>query len=504
MSCKKKMKFGGKVELEGGEAVHIDGEGGMVEGPDHENGGVDLDLPQGTLVFSKRIKVGNKTMADREMARLRKEKKAQKAMDKQPTDPRNRFTLDRILQLNDLERQLDLEMQQNYGSSDKKAVEMKYGGKYPYGTGPMGVLGNLNRFNLKHQLAMLDQKKFNAHMRTVFQKENDMIEGYREGTDWVDGLKEGPKKDAFSADLLDRWTGAHENRQWFKATSPTLPNKPEQVQSQSGQSVFARNLANAPMRGFDGAAPISEEAYLDMNPQAFQSQPSDPVSTSPFVGMPGFDGNAPLAEPQASEYKKSPLSALGDAAKLAGPALGPAGLAVSTVAPLVTTVLNRLGDKKPVNPYEDFGRDALESNSASMRGAAASKAQSQRQIDLEGDKARNIARNSARGISTLRALDQGTAAQSMTAKTAANTQYYNNLDRLFATRSQLQNQRDQMVMQGRDLASERATQDRDNFFTNINQDLGTLGEGMMFGQRMSRTPSIWGAFDGFRIKQKQG
>jgi hypothetical protein len=146
-------------------------------------------------------------------------------------------------------------------------------------------------------------------------------------------------------------------------------------------------------------------------------------------------------------------------------------LAISTVAPLVTTVLNRLGDKKPVNPYEDFGRDALESNSASMRGAAASKAQSQRQIDLEGDKARNIARNSARGISTLRALDQGTAAQSMTAKTAANTQYYNNLDRLFATRSQLQNARDQMVMQGRDVARERATQDRDNFFTNINQDL---------------------------------
>jgi len=285
MSCKKKMKFGGKVELEGGEAVNVNGQGGMVEGPDHAEGGVDLDLPQGTLVFSKRIKVGNKTMADREMARLRKEKKAQKAMDKQPTDPRNRFTLDRILQLNDIERQLDLEMQQNYGSSDKKAEGMKYGGKYPYGTGPMGVLGNLNRFNLKHQLAMLDQKKFNAHMRTVFQKENDMIEGYWEGTDWVDGLKEGPKKDAFRADLLERWTGAHENRQWFKEPTPALPNKPGQIQSQAGQSVFARNLANAPMRGFDGAAPISEEAYLDMNPQAFQSQPSDPVSTSPFVGM---------------------------------------------------------------------------------------------------------------------------------------------------------------------------------------------------------------------------
>ncbi len=491
------MKFGGKVELEGGEAVHIDGEGGMVEGPDHENGGVDLDLPQGTLVFSKRIKVGNKTMAEREMARLRKEKKAQKALEKQPTDPVNRFTLDRVLQLTDMERKMDLQVQQMYGQKGKPAEGMKYGGKYPYGTGPMGVLGNLNRFNLKHQLAMLDQKKFNAHMRTVFQKENDMIEGYREGTDWVDGLKEGPKKDAFRADLLDRWTGAHENRQWWKEPPQALPNKPGQIQSQAGQSVFARNLANAPMRGFDGAAPISEEAYLDLHPQAFQSQPNDPVSTSPFVGMPGFDGNAPLPEPQAPEYKKP---GVGDAVGKGLGLLGP-GLAISAVAPLVTTVLNRLGDKKPVNQYEDFGREALESNAAAMRGASATKDQQQRQIDLEADKSRNVSRSSARGISTLRALEQGTSAQSMAAKTAANTQYYNNLANLFANRAQLQNARDQMVMQGRDVAAERATQDRDAFFTNINKDLGTLGEGMMFGQKMSKTPNIWSAFDGFRVKK---
>jgi len=450
MKCKTKMKFGGKVELEGGEAVNVNGQGGMVEGPDHEDGGVDLDLPQGTLVFSKRIKVGNKTMADREMARLRKEKKAQKAMDKQPTDPRNRFTLDRILQLNDLERQLDLEMQQNYGSSDKKAVEMKYGGKYPYGTGPMGVLSNLNRFNLR-------ELPLQGEVPPVYNMFNS---GFNQ-------------KMNVPSQLPQR------NPDAFKTEVPLFGGLP----TQENESVPTFNSRLTP---------------LESVPQA--------ISGSRLKNTFGFDPQAALQEEMkglkermsAEASDKNPLE---DAAKLAGPALGPTGLAISTVAPLVTTVLNRLGDKKPVNPYEDFGRDALESNSASMRGAAASKAQSQRQIDLEGDKARNIARNSARGISTLRALDQGTAAQSMTAKTAANTQYYNNLDRLFATRSQLQNQRDQMVMQGRDLASERATQDRDNFFTNINQDLGTLGEGMMVGQKMGRTPSIWGAFDGFRKKQ---
>lgn len=64
------MKFGGKVavEVEGDEAINVGGQGAMVEGPDHEEGGVDLDLPQGALVFSKRLKLGDKTMAEREMA----------------------------------------------------------------------------------------------------------------------------------------------------------------------------------------------------------------------------------------------------------------------------------------------------------------------------------------------------------------------------------------------------------------------------------------------------
>lgn len=436
MKCKKKMKFGGKVEVEveGGEAINAGGEGGMVEGPAHEKGGVDLDLPQGTLVFSKRLKLGDKTMAEREMARLRKEKKAQKALDKQPTDPVNRFTLDRVLQLTDMERKMDLQVQQMY--SPKKGEEMKYGGKvkYPYGTGPMGALSNLNRLNLR-------DLPLQGEVPPVYNMFNS---GF----------------------------------------TPQLPI-PQGVETRTPQQMYA-NYSMSDVLGEDYMMP---------------SEKGSPPQMSTNIN----EGNA--AVPQAM-LEPSPIpeekKGLGEVTKTLGalaPALGPAGLAISTVSPMITTILNRLGDKKPVNQFEDFGREALESNSAAMRGAAGTKDQSQRQIDLEAAKSRNLARNSARGVSTLRALDQGTAAQAMSAKTQANTQYYNSLANLFANRAQLQLNRDQAVMQGRKMAFDEGVQDRDAFFTNINKDLGTLGEGMMFGVKMSKTPNVWSAFDGFRVKK---
>lgn len=70
---------GEEVEIEGGEAVELpNGKTQKVEGPNHENGGIDLFLPEGTEVFSKRIKKDGVTMADRKMKRDRKIKKVSK------------------------------------------------------------------------------------------------------------------------------------------------------------------------------------------------------------------------------------------------------------------------------------------------------------------------------------------------------------------------------------------------------------------------------------------
>lgn len=71
------------VEVEGKEAFELpNGIVGMFEGPSHEAGGIDTELPSGTDIFSKRVKgEDGKSMAVRKMAREKAEKKIAKYLE---------------------------------------------------------------------------------------------------------------------------------------------------------------------------------------------------------------------------------------------------------------------------------------------------------------------------------------------------------------------------------------------------------------------------------------
>lgn len=59
-----------KVEIEGSEEVMMpNGKSFTAQGPSHENGGIPIELPVGTRVYSKRIKKDGKTMAERKQRR---------------------------------------------------------------------------------------------------------------------------------------------------------------------------------------------------------------------------------------------------------------------------------------------------------------------------------------------------------------------------------------------------------------------------------------------------
>jgi hypothetical protein len=427
-----------KVEIEGGETINVGGEGGMVEGPSHEDGGIDMMLPEGTWVFSDRLKgPDGRTFAQREKRRLQEEAKAKKALERSPTDLISRFTLDRVLSRNQIAREAEMQIQnmaqetQNMKYGGK--VEYKYGGKvkYPWG-GIVGAMNNLN--NMRLDMALPGTPRIYNMFNTGYQNMQPM-----------EGL---PTRNPFGEDRL---RGALD-------TSMGKLNR--------------RNNA-----GMFGNPPLPEDEFLT---------PTTSYDNDPF----------PFEPPVEQPKKPTVADTVGGVAQAAAPLLGPIGLGISAAAPLVTTLLNRLGDKPPVNQFEDFGRAGLESNAASMRGAAGARDMTKRDIDLEASTARNQARQSARGISTVRALDQSTSAQSVAAKAAANTQFYQNLSNLFAQRGQLQNQRDQVVMQGRKMAFDEREQQRDNFFTNLSKDFTRLGSGMMFGQKlMNKQPDfmkLWG------------
>lgn len=109
--------FGGEVsgdmvEVEGEEVVETPGsKAKKVKGPSHENGGIDLFLPGGTEVYSKRISVGGETMADRKLKRDRELEKIEKALERNPTDKISKDTYERSKEIIDREEEMDMNIQ---------------------------------------------------------------------------------------------------------------------------------------------------------------------------------------------------------------------------------------------------------------------------------------------------------------------------------------------------------------------------------------------------------
>lgn len=86
------------IEAEGNEVVQTpDGGMGLLQGPSHEQGGIDMNLPGGTEIFSQRLRgEDGKTMAERKIEREKKISALQKKLDKNPSDKVLQKTLKKL------------------------------------------------------------------------------------------------------------------------------------------------------------------------------------------------------------------------------------------------------------------------------------------------------------------------------------------------------------------------------------------------------------------------
>jgi hypothetical protein len=118
----------GTTEVEGNEVAETP-YGDLFEfmGPAHEQGGIDVDMPEGTTVFSDRIMVDGKTMADRKKARNRKLSKMEKLMEKNPTDPALKKSYERTVANMGNEEESDLAVQQMVDMFFGKEGESAFG-----------------------------------------------------------------------------------------------------------------------------------------------------------------------------------------------------------------------------------------------------------------------------------------------------------------------------------------------------------------------------------------
>lgn len=324
------MKFGGKVpdvpvEVEGGEVAETPlGELMEFFGPDHKNGGIKIDLPEDTEIYSKRIKVKGKTMAHRKKLREAAESKISKLFDETPGDRMLKKTLQRIKTNNEVQDASDMKIQE----------------------------------------------------AAAINKENTSRQKFQYGTSGVKPLFDS--------------------------------------------SIF----------GDDG-------------PSSKQRDPFD------------FDMEV-----------------------TAGDVTGMIGTLLGTFGGENITERSRATDTPNINPYADFGKDALAALEESKGYVAGERDRALQDINLSRTSNIKRGRSSARGVNTMRALDLASTQQADKATSDVYGNFANQMMQMFQQQSGLENIQDKAVMTGeekRDLA-DRA--DKDAYFTALSQDLQTKATGL--------------------------
>ena len=102
------------INAEGGEVIETPGgQPQELQGPSHSQGGIDMQVPSGTEIYSDRL-VGadGKTMAERKKLREKQISKIEKLLQKNPNDSALKKTLEKIKQNNDFLDKQDLSQMQ--------------------------------------------------------------------------------------------------------------------------------------------------------------------------------------------------------------------------------------------------------------------------------------------------------------------------------------------------------------------------------------------------------
>lgn len=120
------------IEAEGQEVVQTpDGAVGQLQGPSHEQGGMDMNVPAGTKIYSDRLKLDGKTMQQRKLKRERQLEKISKLLEASPADKILKNTVNRTKTVLELEDAQDMAIQnaaqEIYSGNQKFAV----GGEVP-------------------------------------------------------------------------------------------------------------------------------------------------------------------------------------------------------------------------------------------------------------------------------------------------------------------------------------------------------------------------------------
>ena len=170
-----------------------------------------------------------------------------------------------------------------------------------------------------------------------------------------------------------------------------------------------------------------------------------------------------------------------------GDMMGFAGTGIGGTAPMLTTLMNRAGDTPNINAYLNYGKQGLAEQERLKGLMGGIRDENLRDIGLKSDTQRKIARSGARGINQLRAFEQMANAQEQEMVSNVNAKYAEQMAGISKGIASAMDARDRMTMMGREKQDLADRQDRDNFFTQLNQDFGSMGEAM---QKMGKDLNV--------------
>ncbi len=428
--------FGGDVsampvEIEGDETVEYpNGQVVQYEGPSHESGGIDMNLPEGTEVYSKRIKKYNKTLADRKAERTKQLDKIQKRADKNQYDVLLQGTVGRVSANNKLLDEQDKTIQ--------------------------GMVRDTVTIN------SLNQKYKAAYGIPPWQQYQSIVQGkiplYGENG------------------LFQRSNGAYDLGD-LNGVTVSVKAPPKITPIPAPNTIPLMDVSNT------STNPIGTPTMLTHASRTIPLMDnSNALAITPNVNI----GKPATYDVLHSSKKKSSVNWSGIGKTLGNAVNGVLGQMPSVTdmfgmyaqyrgaKDLMNNTIENLNATQPnINPYEHYGEQGLNTLDTMAKYFTSQRDNQYQDLERQRNQIAERNRNSARGINTLRALDLISDAQLQKGKQSIDNAYNQQMANLNYNKANKQDMRDRMFMSGeqqRDLANR---QDIDNYYTNRAQDLST-------------------------------
>jgi hypothetical protein len=474
-----------KVEVEDEEVIQPPtGNAVEVRGNTHEEGGIPMDLEQGTVVYSSKLKgPDGRTMADRKKRRDQLLEKLAKQLKDSKADSIHRATIERAMETTLLEDMSDVTVMQQAFLKEQGGEEVGEEVKAQTGmvVGPtpqtgVGKLTNKKRRVLdgyswdyefdpyNFQMAMFPDDK-SQWDNVVGPKTSEAI-GTPEGKEMLDIL--GRMQKGESVNMVEGLTPQQGEPQTNRGINPNdFPFDHTQLTD--------IDLINADFDGFTGEPNPRTLTADKLNP-SLVSEP-DPYSDYTFDPDAEGVGAKTRGEGSISDYTA------GDIASVAGP-----------IGKTLTTIFNRLGDRPTPNYMQNVGAQQEALQAQGQRGLAEAR-------DLEMQRNNRMLnalrfKNQARGAGTQRAMDLGALTAAGETQSRISSRFQQLLNQQLQQMGQTATQNERMRAEGRKFADITDTQNRDNFATQLGTNIGDVGRGVQHMEKNRNRRALAERFQG--------